>query len=55
MSKNKRGNDRELPENYVVISYAKLGTVHPQELAQALIADINTLGDPMRRVFSDGR
>lgn len=39
------GSEKQRPAHHVVISYEKLGTIHPKEQLQAILEDINTLMD----------
>lgn len=45
---------KKIPDNHVIISYAKLGTIHPKELIQAILEDINALSDECGEFYLTG-
>ena len=51
-----RKNHRDTipPVNHVVVSYAKLGTIHPREQVHALVEDILTLMDQCGEFYLTG-
>lgn len=53
MSKSTYSRGRE-QEHSVVISYAKLGTIHPREQVQALVADVLTFMDQFGEFYLTG-
>ena len=54
MAKKNSGKSRPPPEHHVVISYEKLGTIHPKEQMQAILADINTLTEQCGEFYLTG-
>ena len=52
--RSKDRNNATPAENHVVVSYAKLGTIHPRNQAQAIIEDIFTLMDQCGEFYLTG-